>query len=610
MKGPITTRKRVRTTAAAVALGVVLAVGFAGGALAVTGSDTITTVAGNGDSHYSGDGGPATSAGIVDPWSVAVDADGNFYIGDLHGPIRKVDTSGTISTIVSSDLLNPHGIAADADGNVYIADTGNNRIRKRATNGTVTTFAGTGVEGDSGDSGPATSAQLDNPFGVAVDADGSVYIADTDNARIREVDANGTITTVAGNGTGGFSGDGGPATSAQLGHPEAVAVDSAGNLYISDSSNRRIRKVDTSGVITTIAGGGGPAEEGPATSVDLGNTVGIAVEADGTVYISRLGAHISKLDTSGFVTTVAGTGEFGFSGDGGPAEDAKLNLAVGVALDQYGRLYIADAHNARIRRVANGVPPTLTLSHEALGQNGWNTSAPVDLTIEAEDESGSALAGAPTCTDSVNAATAVPLTVTGSASPFHASVTGEGIHAIHCEVSDNEGSTGSDDETVKIDTHAPGITFFGAGVYTVDQTVAITCTASDPSPGSGLATNPCTGFSFGGPAYTFSLGLHAAPNSPLEASDKAGWVGGGQTSFTVTVTYASLCNLTRQFSSSVKVADSLCQQLKAAETAAAKGNPTAKTKALGAYRTQVANQSGKALTSQEAAILTQLSQAL
>jgi sugar lactone lactonase YvrE len=580
-----------RTAAATLALAVFVAVGFAGGALGVTGTDTITTVAGGGGPAL-GDGGPATSARLIDPWSVAVDDEGNFYIGDLHGPIRKVDTSGTISSIVTSDLENPHGIAVDVDGNVYIADTGNDRIRKRDTNGVITTFAGTGVGGFSGDNGPATSAELAGPWDVDADADGNVYIADSGNGRIRKVDPSGTITTVAG---GGSDDDGGPATSAQLDDPTAVAVDDDGNFYIGEfSSQRRILKVDTNGVITTL-------------TVDLDSVTGLVVDDDGTIYIGRVGATVSKL-ASGFVTTVAGTGENDFSGDGGPAEDAKLNLPTGVALDHQGRLYIADAHNARIRRVADTVPPTLTLSHEADNQSGWNLSAPVSVTIEAEDGGSSGLAGTPSCTDGVNGSPAVALSVTGSASPFAASVSGEGIHSIYCEVSDNHGNSDTADETVMIDTQGPGITFFGAGVYTVDQTVSITCTASDLTPGSGLASTSCTSFSISGPAYSFSLGLHTVPEQT--ASDVAGWLSGADTSFTITVTYTSLCNLTRQFSSSVKVADSLCQQLDAAAKAAAKGNTKAKAKELDAYRKQVASQSGKAFTAQEAATLTQLSQAL
>jgi hypothetical protein len=252
-------------------------------------------------------------------------------------------------------------------------------------------------------------------------------------------------------------------------------------------------------------------------------------------------------------------------------------------------------------------PPTLALAHESDGQNGWNVRAPVSLNVEAGD-SDSGLQDEPSCTDSVNGTPAVQLSLTGSGSPFEASLSAEGVHAVHCEVSDNAGNIATADETVKIDTHAPGITFFGVRNYTVDETVSITCTAADPTPGSGVASSSCTGFLISHPAYSFPLGFNVVPERT--ASDFAGWLAGSQTGFTVTVTYASLCNLTRQFSSSVKVTDLLCKALDAAAKAQAKGDMKAKAKALNDYRNEVAKQSGKALTSQEAATLTRLSQAL
>jgi hypothetical protein len=277
---------------------------------------------------------------------------------------------------------------------------------------------------------------------------------------------------------------------------------------------------------------------------------------------------------------------------GAPGVDLNSNLT-------HGALYVFASNDS--------TPPTLTLAHEADNQTGWNLDAPVDVSVEAGD-SDSGLAGPPTCTDSVNGAPAVPLSLSSSPSPFHAHVSGEGTHAIHCAVSDNRGNTATDDETVKIDTRAPVITFFGVRNYTVDETVSITCSAADPTPGSGLAETSCTGFLISHPAYSFPLGLNAVPERT--ASDLAGWLAGVQTSFRVTVTYASLCKLTARFSSSAKVTDSLCKQLNAAAKAEARGDMKSKTKALNEYRSQVASQSGKALTSQEAATLTQLSQGL
>jgi uncharacterized protein (TIGR03437 family) len=235
----------------------------------------------------------------------------------------------------------------DAAGNVYIADRANYRIRK-VSNGVITTIAGTGTQGYSGDNGPATSAQLWLPVGVAVDSAGSVYIADTGNYRIRKV-SNGVITTVAGGGLG--LGDGGPAIAAGLNMPTGVAVDSAGTLYIADASNRRIRKV-SNGVITTVAGGGSAFGEGaPATSAGLVNPVAVGLDSAGNLYIADSGNanHCVRKVSNGVINTVAGNGTAGYSGDNGPATSAQLNYPQGVAVDSAGNVYIADSGNYRVR---------------------------------------------------------------------------------------------------------------------------------------------------------------------------------------------------------------------------------------------------------------------
>ena len=249
-------------------------------------------------------------------------------------------------------------MAADGAGNLYIADSGNHRIRKVDSSGTISTIAGSGEFGFGGDGGPAIDARLNYPSGVAVDGAGNVYIADLGNQRIRKVDSTGTITTIAGSGEtgfggGGFGGDGGPATEAQLNYPRGVAIDGAGNVYIADQGNQRIRKVDSTGTITTIAGSGERGFSGdgdPATEAQLNYPWGVAVDGAGNVYIADLGNHrIRKVDSLGTITTIAGSGEFGFGGDGGPAIDARLNYPSGVAVDGAGNLYIADSVNHRIR---------------------------------------------------------------------------------------------------------------------------------------------------------------------------------------------------------------------------------------------------------------------
>ncbi len=361
----------------------------------------ITTVAGDGFSdvfgngRFSGDGGPATSASMFSPKGVAVDELGNLYIADERNHrIRKVDTSGNISTVAgsgtatfggfsgdggpatSASLAFPNDVFVDGSGNIYIADTVNNRIRKVDTSGIISTVAGNGILAFSGDGGPATSASLFFPNDVFVDGSGNIYIADTENNRIRKVDALGIISTVAGSGTFGDLGDGGQATSATLRVPRDLFVDGLGNIYIADNSNQRIRKVDTSGIISTVAGGGTfgvLGDGGPATSAYLGGPVSVFVGGLGNIYIATVNDNrIRKVDTSGIISTVAGNGIAAFSGDGGPATSASLDRPTGVFVDGLAKIYIADSVNNRIRLVRFGPiiavnPPSVNFGNVKVG---------------------------------------------------------------------------------------------------------------------------------------------------------------------------------------------------------------------------------------------------
>ncbi|MEO7803944.1 MAG: NHL repeat-containing protein, partial [Actinomycetota bacterium] len=335
-------------------------------------SGIITTLAGNGTATFLGDGGPANAATLSKPIAAALDSLGNLYIADYEQHrIRKVDSSGKISTIagtgtasfsgdagqaVNAGLNHPSGIVPDGSGNLYIADTDNQRIRKIDPSGFISTIVGDSIAGFYGDNGPAAQARLNYPQGIALDATGNLYIADYGNHRIRKVDSSGTITTVAGNGLTAFSGDGGLATAAGLKNPFSVAVDPSGGYYIADTYHHRIRKVSAAGIISTVAGNGILGFNGdgsPATSKSLNTPGGVFVDASGNLYISDTGNHrVRKVIASGTISTVAGNGTPGFSGDGGLATQAQLNFPFQVAIDGAGRMFIPDYSNNRIRIVS------------------------------------------------------------------------------------------------------------------------------------------------------------------------------------------------------------------------------------------------------------------
>jgi hypothetical protein len=352
------------------------------GAFGVSGSDKITTIAGNGKRGFSGDGGPATSAQLNQPHGVAVDGQGNVYISDAGNyRVRKVRPGGTITTFAgdgtpgilgdggpatAARLSHVNSVAVDRQGNVYISDHGSGRVRKVSLDGTITTIAGGGSP--RGDGGPATLARLYAPLQVAVDGPGNVYIADYADQRVRKVSPGGTITTFAGTGKGGFSGDGGPATSAQLDEPYGVAVDGPGNVYIAEFANHRVRKVSPGGTITTFAGtgkAGFSGDGGPATSAQLNEPVGVAVDGRGNVYIADFRDHRVRRVSGGTITTLAGTGagsgDGGFSGDGGPASSAQLSYPFGVAVDGQGNVYITDRNNGRVRKVGGSASAAAAL---------------------------------------------------------------------------------------------------------------------------------------------------------------------------------------------------------------------------------------------------------
>ena len=333
-------------------------------------AQNINTVAGTGTAGYSGDNGPATNAKINMPIGCFVDATGNIYIADQQNScIRKVTTSGIITTVAgtgvggysgdngpaTSALLNtPGAVFADGVGNVFFADGHNNRIRKINTSGIITTIAGNGIPGYSGDGGAATVAEINTPIGIAVDASGNFYIGDQQNHRIRKVTSSGIISTVAGTGSSGYSGDGGAATLSQISYPNYVFLDGSGNLLITDNGNHCIRKINASGIISTIVGTGTlgfSGDGGPATAAQLTYPGGVTMNPRGDLYIAdAYNNRVRKVNTSGIISTIAGTGTAGYSGDGGPATTALLHTCVDLSY-YAGSIYIADYNNNRIRVV-------------------------------------------------------------------------------------------------------------------------------------------------------------------------------------------------------------------------------------------------------------------
>jgi len=374
----------VKRCGAGVAVAATLLFGFpvlqAQGILTITPGRTANTTAGTGVVGYSSAPDSATSATLANPAAVAYDSAGNLYIADANNHVvREVSTSGVINTVAgtgiegyggdgaaatAAQLDTPSGVAVDGSGNLYIADSHNHRIRKVSA-GIITTIAGTGTPGFSGDGGAATAAELSLPSGVAVDATGNVYIADTNNHRIREV-SGGNITTIAGDGEELYAGDGGSATSAALDSPTGVAVDASGKVYIADRLNQRIREV-SGGNITTLAGNStaGFAGDGaaPAAAV-LAKPSGVSVDAAGNVYIADTDNQRIREVGGGAIATIEGSGAQGFGGDAGPATGAVLNSPRAVAPDSFGNISIADQLNERVR---SGSLPVLTFPSAAVG---------------------------------------------------------------------------------------------------------------------------------------------------------------------------------------------------------------------------------------------------
>lgn len=332
----------------------------------------IHTIAGNGFAGYTGDGIPATASSLHTPYGICVDAAGNIYIPDGgNRRVRKISPAGTISTIAgtgvlgysgdggpatAAQLFEPTCVFVDAANNVFIADEYNNCVRKINPAGIITTLAGTGTSGYTGDGGPATAARLYYPYSITADALGNVYIADRGNHCIRKINTAGIISTFAGTGTSGYSGDGGPATAARFFQPVSLCLSTSGDMYITDWGNRRVRKINPAGVISTIAGDGtfSFADGVPAVSTGLSNPYGVSIDCNGNIYVGEYtGYRIRRINAAGIIHTIAGNGTFGYTGDGGPATAAQLYYPIALSLDAAGDMLVSDQGNNCIRKITN-----------------------------------------------------------------------------------------------------------------------------------------------------------------------------------------------------------------------------------------------------------------
>ncbi len=338
-------------------------------------SQNISTIAGNSLSGSAGDGGAAIIASIRGANGLALDRFGNVYIADsLNNRVRKITLDGNISTVAGTGAASFSGDGAAANratlnypvmlaftgtGELLIADYGNHRIRRVGLDGNITTLAGNGSEGFAGDGGAATAAQLNNPIGLAVAGDGSVYLSDTQNHRVRKIATNGVISTIAGTGTLGFAGDGGAATAAQLSYPGALVFDAAGNLLIADYGNNRVRRVSADGIISTFAGNGSGGFAGDASAATLAQISGpfaLAIGPNANVLIAdQNNNRVRSVAADGTITTIAGGSSTISLGDGAAATEAFISLPSGLATDAAGQVFISDRGNLRIRKVSSPV---------------------------------------------------------------------------------------------------------------------------------------------------------------------------------------------------------------------------------------------------------------
>jgi sugar lactone lactonase YvrE len=567
-------------------LGATALVGNASGPLAMFVPGTINTVAGNAAWIYRGDGLTATASSIFLPFGIAVDSGGSLYIADSSNDrIRKVDAAtnlmstvagngsvgasgdGGAATLASVNM--PSSVTIDGAGNIYFADSANNAVRKvEASTGIITTVAGTlGVQGYGGDGAAATSALLNNPDGIALDGYGALYIADTGNNIVRKLDlSSGIISVFAGNRTTGYSGDGGSATSATLNSPWSLTVSAAGDVYIADQNNHAIRKV-TSGIISTVSGSGTPGfsgDGGPASAATLNSPSSVAVDVAGNIYVADTGNNrVRKINAAtAVITTVAGNGTETFSGDGGAADNAGMYGPYGLVIDGAGDLFIADVFHNRIRMISSTNAqlsyPTMRVNRVSATQNETlenDGNAPLNFTSILPVTNAQLDSSVTTCSILQPVAIALNCVIGAQFAP---TVIGNPVLGSISLVSDSQNSP----QTIKL----------SGQVLTLDPTTGVLITSASPSalgaPVTFTATFSSTGIKPTG-TVTFLDGSTSIGTGALNASGVA-----TLTTATLTLgTHSITASYPGDANNSPSVSNAVSQVVKNGTTVSLQSNP-------------------------------------
>jgi sugar lactone lactonase YvrE len=486
-------------------------------------AQTINTIAGTGTGGYSGDGGAATTANFYNPAAIKRDAIGNLYVADFSNHrVRKIDTSGVVTTIAgngsatyagdggpatAASIRQPGGIALDGSGNIYISDNFNNRIRKIDASGNISTVAGNGTGGYSGDGGAATAAMINRPMGITTDGSGNIYFADESNHAIRKVTiSTGVITTVAGTGVGGYST--GVATMSRLRQPKDVAVDASGNIYIADWMNHRVRMVNTSGNIVDLAGDGTMGFSGDgyaATAARVNKPISVWIDASGNLLVADNGnSRIRRIFLSGVghIATLCGNGTYSFAGDGGPASAAALNSPAGVFSDASGTIYIADQGNHRVRKIqiVPPPPPPYIAGTTSLCEG---TTTPLGASI-----SGGTWSSGSTATATIDASGTVTGIAAGTAIITYATATGmdTALITVHPQPASVTGAS-----SVCVGATSSYSCTTAGGTWTSSSTATATIDATGTVTGVAVGTSTITYTLTGGCSSTLGLSVIACP---------------------------------------------------------------------------------------------------